>query len=286
MKYYTVSNWKKFQHYKDRNPPWIKLHFELLSSADWVMLDDNSRVLAIACMLIASRNDGTVPDNPEYIKRVAYLNETPNFKPLLDSGFLQVASDCKQMLADARPETETEAEAEAEAEGVPVKPATHAKPKTFKQWKKEDLEKSVRENNTDGILNDSEVLDFVGYWTQTTATGRFLFATEKTFDTRRRMQNAVRMIYEKRRVNGKPIDRKQEAYEIELARQRARGGLPFDEAAKSEKDQQAEKRRLFHWAACDGKCKNWNTVNLWCEKDVKKQPLKAEECKEFEGVKQ
>jgi hypothetical protein len=79
-------------------------------------------------------------------------------------------------------------------------------------------------------------------------------------------------------------DRKQEAYEIELARQRARGGLPFDEAATSEKDKQAEKRRLFHWAACDGKCKNWNTVNMWCEKDVKKQPVKAEECREFENT--
>jgi len=33
-----VKNWEKYQHYKDRNPPWIKLHFELLTSADWVPL--------------------------------------------------------------------------------------------------------------------------------------------------------------------------------------------------------------------------------------------------------
>jgi hypothetical protein len=58
--------------------------------------------------LIASRNEGVIPDKPGYLKRVAYLNKTPNFKPLIDCGFLELASDCKQMLADARPETETE----------------------------------------------------------------------------------------------------------------------------------------------------------------------------------
>jgi hypothetical protein len=100
-----VKNWRTFQHYKDRNPPWIKLHFSILSSEDWVTLDDASRVLAIACMLIASRNEGVIPSDPAYIKRVAYLNKTPNFKPLIECGFLEPDSDCKQMLADARPET-------------------------------------------------------------------------------------------------------------------------------------------------------------------------------------
>lgn len=101
---YRVKNWRQFQHYRDRNPPWIKLHFAMLASEDWVSLDDTSRVLAIACMLIASRNEGVVPDNPAYIKRVAYLNKTPNFKPLIECGFLEDASESKQMLADARPE--------------------------------------------------------------------------------------------------------------------------------------------------------------------------------------
>jgi hypothetical protein len=105
---YRVKNWRQFQHYRDRNPPWIKLHFAMLSSADWVTLDDSSRVLAVACMLIASRNEGVVPSDPAYIKRVAYLNKTPNFKPLIECGFLESDSDRKPMLADARPETETE----------------------------------------------------------------------------------------------------------------------------------------------------------------------------------
>jgi hypothetical protein len=105
-----VKNWDRFQHYKDRNPPWIKLHYELMTSQDWVMLADDSKLLAVVCMMIASRNEGKVPNNPAYVKRVAYLDKLPNFKPLIECGFLEKlqadASGCKQMLADARPETE------------------------------------------------------------------------------------------------------------------------------------------------------------------------------------
>ena len=105
MDEFTVRNWRKYQHYTDRNPPWIKLHFEILSSEDWVMLADDSRVLLIASMLIASRNQGKVPNNPEYIRRVCHLKKV-DFKPLIDIGFLECASSCKQMQAEFRPETE------------------------------------------------------------------------------------------------------------------------------------------------------------------------------------
>ena len=136
-----VKNWEQFQHYRDRNPPWIKLHFSMLSSQDWVTLDDASRVLAIACMLIASRNGGYVPTDPAYIKRVAYLNKAPNFKPLIDCGFLESASGCKQMLADARPETETETETDRVANPTGfeefwcIYPRKKSKGQAEKAWK-------------------------------------------------------------------------------------------------------------------------------------------------------
>lgn len=112
---YRVRNWEQFQHYKNRNPPWIKLHFAMLASEDWVSLDDASRLLAVVCMLIASRNEGFVPNNPAYLKRVAYLNAVPDFGPLISCGFLEnplagasnaQAEDSKkkQAQADARPE--------------------------------------------------------------------------------------------------------------------------------------------------------------------------------------
>jgi len=100
-----IRNWRKFQHYKDRSPPWIKLHYDLISSKDWVTLDDCSKLLAVVCMLIASRNDGCIPNDPEYIQRVAYLKKKVDLKPLVECGFLEAdASSRKQMLADDPPE--------------------------------------------------------------------------------------------------------------------------------------------------------------------------------------
>jgi len=84
-----IKNWRDYQHYSNRTPEWIKLHFDLLTSPTWVMLDDASRVLAVACMLIASRHNGEVPENADYVRRVAYLNTIPDFKPLLACGFLE-----------------------------------------------------------------------------------------------------------------------------------------------------------------------------------------------------
>lgn len=118
MQYYRVRNWERFQHYKDRNPPWIKLHFEILTSPDWVMLADASKLLAVVCMLVASRNEGKVPADPHYFKRVAYLDKLPDLTPLIESGFLEKlqapASESKRSQAVVRPETETESEREGE----------------------------------------------------------------------------------------------------------------------------------------------------------------------------
>lgn len=100
-----VRNWETFQHYKERNPPWIKLHFALLASEDWVTLDDASRLLAVVCMMVASRNKGFVPNNPAYIKRVAYLDRLPDFAPLISCGFLaNPLASASTVQADARPE--------------------------------------------------------------------------------------------------------------------------------------------------------------------------------------
>lgn len=107
---YIVRNWRQFQHYKDRNPPWIKLHFSLLSSRDWVSMNDASRVLAVVCMLIASRNEGQIDGSEAglaYLQRVAYLNKKPDLKPLIESGFLESASKPLALAhTNARPETE------------------------------------------------------------------------------------------------------------------------------------------------------------------------------------
>lgn len=90
MGFYRIKNWPEFQHYKDRSPPWIKLHRSLLTSRTWVKAaSDSERVLAIACMLIAADTDNKIPADPDYVQRVAYLKQPPDFAPLLKSQFVE-----------------------------------------------------------------------------------------------------------------------------------------------------------------------------------------------------
>lgn len=108
---YKFMNWGEYQHYKDRCPPWIKLHHSLITSEVWVMGNDASRTLAIACMLLASRdmaNDGSFNGDPEYVKRFAYLNSKPDFEHLINHGFIELVQDASNMLAECNTEKRRE----------------------------------------------------------------------------------------------------------------------------------------------------------------------------------
>jgi hypothetical protein len=94
-----LVNWERFQHYKHRNPPWIKLYCEMLSSQTWVTLDDSNRVLAFAVLMLAARHDNKIPMDPAYIRRVAYLNSDPDFASLLGINFIEIVEDASNMLA-------------------------------------------------------------------------------------------------------------------------------------------------------------------------------------------
>jgi len=114
MTYFSIVNWKRFQHYKERNPPWIKLHRELLVSRAWISADDATRSLMIALMLIAADTDNKIPADSEYVRRRAYLNSEPDFSRLVEAGFIEQAESASDVLAtckqDARPEAEAEAD--------------------------------------------------------------------------------------------------------------------------------------------------------------------------------
>jgi hypothetical protein len=57
-----IKNWSRFQHFKDRRPPWIKLYRDLLDDVEWFKLRGDAKGLLINLWLIASENNGDVPD--------------------------------------------------------------------------------------------------------------------------------------------------------------------------------------------------------------------------------
>ena len=57
-----IKNWTKFQHFKDRKPPWVKLYRDLLDDIDWHELDPLSAKVLCMLWLIASEDDGYIPE--------------------------------------------------------------------------------------------------------------------------------------------------------------------------------------------------------------------------------
>jgi hypothetical protein len=58
---YRIKNWEKFQHFKDRNPPWIKLYRDLLEDLEWFELPSDAAKALILFWLIASESNGELP---------------------------------------------------------------------------------------------------------------------------------------------------------------------------------------------------------------------------------
>lgn len=102
MAHYRIVEWATYQHYKDRSPPWIKLHANTMTSQTWVNLDNAGRVLAIACMLVAADTDNRIPDDPAFMRRRAYLEQDPDFGALVRVGFIELVSDSKGLARERK----------------------------------------------------------------------------------------------------------------------------------------------------------------------------------------
>ena len=113
------KNWAVFQHYKDRCPPWIKLHRDLLNDRVFMRLPIASKAIAPMLWLLASESKDGVFDGSldELVFRLHITKKEyeDGVKPLIDNNFFTVVSgmlaECKQV---AIPETETERETETE----------------------------------------------------------------------------------------------------------------------------------------------------------------------------
>lgn len=138
-----IKNWSEFQHYKDRAPPWVKLHHSLLDNFEFHSLPVASKALAPMLWLLASESiDGSISDDLTEVAfrlRITVKDVQAALNPLIDKGFVvsdsSVLAGCKQ---NALLETETESESEARKPSV--SPVQQRNPK---YQKPDDVEQSV-----------------------------------------------------------------------------------------------------------------------------------------------
>lgn len=118
MRHFQVKNFERFQHYKDRNPPWIKLYNELLDDYDFGRLQDASKMHLIAIWLLASRSDNRIPYDSEWVSRRINATDPVDLDTLVKAGFIEIEQDCSNSLAECRQDARPEREGETEGDSV------------------------------------------------------------------------------------------------------------------------------------------------------------------------
>jgi hypothetical protein len=143
---FSVRNFERFQHYKDRSPPWIKLYNELLDDYSFGLLPDASKLHLVAIWLLASRSNNRIPHDPGWIAKRISATEQVDLGLLQSAGFIELheARGAKaRRKQTACPESEAETEPEGEKEdssgtpdpGPPVsKPGKKTYPALFEEF--------------------------------------------------------------------------------------------------------------------------------------------------------
>ena len=126
---YRVKNWSKFQHYKNRNPPWIRFYVEVLddykadgAENDFHALPDDAKLTMVLIWALASRYGGVLPRVDSAWLAVKLGIKNVAVAPLIHGGFLIPFGDAStdastDASAGARPSTSTSTSTSSETEG-------------------------------------------------------------------------------------------------------------------------------------------------------------------------
>lgn len=127
------KNWAAFQHYKDRCPPWIKLHKNILDDRKYMCLPIASKALAPLLWLLASESkDGIFDastDELVFRLRMPEKDIVSGLNSLIENGFFLDASTMQAPCVQPAPQRErqrqrqrqrTETEGESRATQMPV----------------------------------------------------------------------------------------------------------------------------------------------------------------------
>ncbi len=140
---YRIKNWNKFQHYKDRKPPWIKLHMSLLYDQHYLGMNPKAQLVLIHCWMAAADSwnpskevEPLLPAESFQIRSRVVLRGKLYLQEIVNAGFLIPVSNDYNNLIDA------------DASESVAKPYQSATPET-------EIEKDIKaETASNGILQN------------------------------------------------------------------------------------------------------------------------------------
>lgn len=166
-----IRNWSKFQHFKDRRPPWIKIHREILDQRDINLLSDCSFRVLVGLWLLASEDeemDGNLPSIEDIAFRlrmtIPNINKAlADLKPFLYQDDVNLLSDgCH----DDDPETEAEKRQRQRREREEAMPL-FTKNDLWKEWMSVRVKKKAVNSDKaiDSLVNKIILIEQSGKYT-------------------------------------------------------------------------------------------------------------------------
>ena len=122
-----MNNWSSLQSYKDRKPPWIRLHKTLLDNFEFHGMSVNARALLPMLWLLASEHSdptsGIIESSIDKIAfrlRMSKKDVVRGIEEIVIAGFIQQKQSCSESVTKTlqdctqtvTPETEAERETE------------------------------------------------------------------------------------------------------------------------------------------------------------------------------
>jgi len=115
--YLVICHWARFQHYKDRNPPWIKNYTELLSDEAYLELSGHRRAILHGLWLEYARSHCRLPVDTRILTRRLNLKVTmADLAALSHAGFTATSDSAPQAPRPSPDSTPRARSQEAEAE--------------------------------------------------------------------------------------------------------------------------------------------------------------------------
>jgi hypothetical protein len=103
----VVPNWEKFQHYKDRSPPWIKLYTELAHKDEWLALSGFARGVLVTIWIEYAQSQGRVRSSAVH-RQIRSRYTAGTLEALNHAGFIEFSASrpLAHRYQDASPERE------------------------------------------------------------------------------------------------------------------------------------------------------------------------------------
>lgn len=93
MQFFRVKDLAKYQFYKGKQPPWIKLYLTAVSSYAFSYLSDASKAHLMQIWVHANHNNNKLPFDAKWIQTRLSATEDVDLDGFVEGGFIEIIDE-------------------------------------------------------------------------------------------------------------------------------------------------------------------------------------------------